>query len=201
MIFLKKPERRSALENGGEQPHLDTYSRQREMQPFTSLFERYAKKLYEFCHGFLNHEEDSRDTVMYIFSKSLEHASRKSIHNFESWLFYLARNECINRLRQRERLHEEQFAYIYQEKNDPDRVALEENAQEEAPELLLGRALSRLRREQRICIELFYFENKRYREIAQLTGYSVKEVKSNLQNGRRKLKKLLLTVRNPDSYL
>ena len=45
--------------------------------------------------------------------------------------------------------------------------------------------------EQRVCIQLFYYEDKSYREIADETGYSDKEVKSYLQNGKKKLEKLL----------
>ena len=42
--------------------------------------------------------------------------------------------------------------------------------------------------EQRTCLTLFYLEKKSYVEVADLTGYDLKQVKSYLQNGRRKLK-------------
>jgi RNA polymerase sigma-70 factor (ECF subfamily) len=38
------------------------------------------------------------------------------------------------------------------------------------------------------CIRLFYLQEKNYQEIMQITGFSYKEVKSNLQNGKRNLK-------------
>jgi RNA polymerase sigma-70 factor (ECF subfamily) len=48
-----------------------------------------------------------------------------------------------------------------------------------------------LKQEQRICIQLFYLQKKSYEEVAKITNYSMKEVKSHLQNGRRNLKLLL----------
>ena len=52
-------------------------------------------------------------------------------------------------------------------------------------------AVSRLNAEQKICIELFYLENKSYAEIVQSTGYDLNYVKSYIQNGKRNLKKML----------
>ena len=42
--------------------------------------------------------------------------------------------------------------------------------------------------EQQTCLTLFYLNRKSYTEVADLTGYELKQVKSYLQNGRRNLK-------------
>jgi RNA polymerase sigma-70 factor (ECF subfamily) len=39
--------------------------------------------------------------------------------------------------------------------------------------------------EQRICLKLFYFEGYSAKEVAERTGFTEKQVKSYLQNGRR----------------
>ncbi len=51
----------------------------------------------------------------------------------------------------------------------------------------LEKALNFLKEEQRICIELFFLQEKRYEEVAEITGYSPKQVKSYIQNGKRNL--------------
>lgn len=56
----------------------------------------------------------------------------------------------------------------------------------------LTNSLQELIPEQRICIELFYLEKKSYIEIADQTGYTLMQVKSYIQNGKRNLKTLLL---------
>jgi DNA-directed RNA polymerase specialized sigma24 family protein len=42
--------------------------------------------------------------------------------------------------------------------------------------------------EQKQCIELFYLQQKSYKEIVRFTGYDDKKVKSFIQNGKRNLK-------------
>lgn len=59
----------------------------------------------------------------------------------------------------------------------------------------LENAINLLSNEQKICIELFYLQNKSYQQIESITGYTNNEVKSHIQNGKRNLK-LKLTASN-----
>ena len=52
-------------------------------------------------------------------------------------------------------------------------------------------ALKQLSHEQQLCVTLFYLEKKSYTDIASQTGFSMMQVKSNIQNGKRNLKLLL----------
>ena len=52
----------------------------------------------------------------------------------------------------------------------------------------LEQAIRDLNREQRTCIEFFYLKKMTYAEITGSTGYTMQEVKSYLQNGKRNLK-------------
>ena len=49
-------------------------------------------------------------------------------------------------------------------------------------------AMALLPEHQRTCIMQFYLEDRSYRQIADRTGFSMKEVKSHLQNGKRNLR-------------
>lgn len=51
--------------------------------------------------------------------------------------------------------------------------------------------LEELNAEQKDCIKLFYLEKQSYQEIAERTGFSLMQVKSYIQNGKRNLKILL----------
>jgi RNA polymerase sigma-70 factor (ECF subfamily) len=42
--------------------------------------------------------------------------------------------------------------------------------------------------EQKQCVQLFYLQQKCYKEITATTGYDLKKVKSYIQNGKRNLK-------------
>ncbi|HEX9974606.1 MAG TPA: sigma-70 family RNA polymerase sigma factor [bacterium] len=53
-------------------------------------------------------------------------------------------------------------------------------------------AIEQLNEAQKTCIDLFYFQRKSYQQIAAITGYSVKQVKSNIQNGKKNLQKMFV---------
>jgi RNA polymerase sigma-70 factor (ECF subfamily) len=63
----------------------------------------------------------------------------------------------------------------------------------------LETAITELSTEQKKCIELFYLEKLTYAEIAAKTGYSILQVKSAIQNGRRNLKIKLEAIRKVKS--
>ena len=52
----------------------------------------------------------------------------------------------------------------------------------------LETAMRDLSREQKQCISMFYLQKKSYQEIAAETGYSLLQVKSYIQNGKRNLR-------------
>ena len=51
--------------------------------------------------------------------------------------------------------------------------------------------LKELNREQQQCVTLFYLQKKSYIEITESTGYTLMQVKSHIQNGKRNLKIIL----------
>lgn len=52
----------------------------------------------------------------------------------------------------------------------------------------MSKALKQLNKEQELCVTLFYLEKKSYQQVADHTGYSLMQVKSHIQNGKRNLK-------------
>ena len=81
---------------------------------------------------------------------------------------------------------------IYKTPIDSQPLEQEEDEAEkhEEKELLLTKLeefIPKLKENQRVCIELFYLQNKSYSQIAEETGLNLKEVKSSIQNGKRNL--------------
>jgi len=56
---------------------------------------------------------------------------------------------------------------------------------------MMNDCLQELNKEQKQCVTLFYLEKRSYNEIADHTGFSLLQVKSYIQNGKRNLKILL----------
>ena len=61
---------------------------------------------------------------------------------------------------------------------------------------LMESSIKELKEQQKICIELFYLQEKSYEDVAEITGYTMKEVKSYIQNGKRNLK-IIMTTKKP----
>lgn len=59
----------------------------------------------------------------------------------------------------------------------------------DANNLRLG--INTLNESQKVCIDLFYMQNKSYLEVAEATGFTLNQVKTNIQNGKRLLKTYL----------
>jgi RNA polymerase sigma-70 factor (ECF subfamily) len=52
-------------------------------------------------------------------------------------------------------------------------------------------ALKELSPEQRQCVTLFYLQKKSYQEISDETRFTMMQVKSHIQNGKRNLKLMI----------
>jgi RNA polymerase sigma-70 factor (ECF subfamily) len=102
----------------------------------------------------------------------------------------VAKNHCLMKLRDKGKLaaelKENHLSTPAEEINKPELLQKEELIEE------LEKAIPLLNSEQRNCIEQFYLQKKSYIEIAENTGYTLMQVKSHIQNGKRNLKLLLL---------
>jgi RNA polymerase sigma-70 factor (ECF subfamily) len=73
---------------------------------------------------------------------------------------------------------------------DPESDYLD-TSDEEITNEIVEMAITQLSPEQKMCVELFYYDEKSYSEITEITCFDYKSVKSYLQNGKIKLKKIL----------
>lgn len=74
--------------------------------------------------------------------------------------------------------------------------ALTVKAQSSEETEALNHCLSALSEEQRVSIQYFFYEEKSYADIVDITGYTLMKVKSYIQNGKRNLKAYILRVLN-----
>lgn len=66
------------------------------------LLERaYRDAMVRFCRGYVSHWEDAEDAVQDVFCKVL--AATEVPDNFRAWLYRIARNHCLNLVRNRNR--------------------------------------------------------------------------------------------------
>jgi RNA polymerase sigma-70 factor (ECF subfamily) len=159
------------------------------------LYTRYAHLVYGLCLNYFRDRELARDAVLALFEKLFETLKKNEPENFKMWLTFVARNFCISELRKQKVQRERTENYLKDENeplsDNPESSVLEDAEKREANLKKLEAAVMELGEEQRKCIELFYFKDKSYQEIAAITGFPEKTVKSHLQNGKRNLKLIL----------
>ena len=172
-----------------DQQLLTKYQQTSDLEVLGELYRRYMHLVYGVCLKYLKHREDSKDAVMQIFEHLIEKVGQQEIENFKSWLYVVTKNHCLMALRKQRREREQQekaeaFMEISQEEHH--------NGEAETLDLKkLSTALKELPEHQKICLELFYYQDQSYQAISETTGFEIKKVKSYIQNGKRRLKGLM----------
>lgn len=153
------------------------------------LYKRYMYLVYGLCMKYLKNRDDSQDAVMQIFETLIHDVPRFEIRNFKSWLYGVSRNHCLMKLRKdhadRNR-YEKISAEIFMETTSVLHP-IEETDNQQIQERL-KECMEHLKAEQRRCVELFYYQQRCYKEIALELTLDENKVKSFIQNGKRNLK-------------
>ena len=153
------------------------------------LLERYTLLLFGVCMKYLKNEEDAKDCVQQIFLKVLTDASKYKITYFKSWLYMVAKNHCLMKLRSSTTKNLQEITESIADAPAEDQKS--EIIENERTYSLLEEAIEELNEEQKQCVTLFYIHKLSYNQIVEKTGYSLSQVKSYIQNGKRNLKLLL----------
>jgi len=160
------------------------------------LFSRFTHLVFGVCFKYLKDEEKAKDALMSVFERLLTKPPDQDILNVKNWLYTVTKNQCLFQLRQENtelRYKEKNLAELKAEIMEKP-VSAFPDIDEELESQNLHKAVQQLKTEQKTCIELFYFEDKSYFEITEITGFSFNQVKSHLQNGKRNLKSMLENV-------
>lgn len=158
------------------------------------LFERYTYLVYGICMKYMKDEEKCKDAVMEVFEKVMHEIHRHEISNFSSWLHSVARNYCLMQIRSEKNKDEKSGEWQKSEQlfmEMAEEMHLSNISEKEKQLQQLELAIEQLNKEQKICIKLFYIEEKSYQDVAEITGYDLKQVKSYLQNGKRNLENIM----------
>lgn len=175
---------------------IELYKKRLDQAVAGELYNRYTHLAFGACRKYLDNPEDCRDMVMIVFEKILKLLPKSEIRSFKNWLFIIIRNECISSIRKRKSEANKKTKWEVVEKNketsmENEAIARLDYEEENSKEEQLKIAISMLPKEQQDCIQLFYFDNKSYKEIAKDLNLTDKKVKSYLQNGKRRLKRML----------
>ncbi|MDB5032843.1 MAG: hypothetical protein JWQ98_84 [Chlorobi bacterium] len=151
---------------------------------FKELYRRYASRIHAYCYKILDNREDAEDvfqeTFVRLYLGAREH---REMTNLTGYIFRIARNLSLNRIRDHDDLESLEGVEI---PIHADR-SLEDG---ELLDLIAG-AVELLDLEFREAFVLREYENMSYEQIAEVVGSSVANAKSRVFRARRKIRKLL----------
>lgn len=149
------------------------------------MYQKYMHLVYGVALKYLKQPEDAQDCVLNIYEELITKLKKHQVENFKAWLYQLTKNHCLGILRSKKIIPVNiDLASVQFHENDhlDDVIENELNMQK------MEYCLTKLESQQRKVIELFYKQDKCYREIAEETGLEANRVRSFLQNGRRNLR-------------
>ena len=192
-LFKKK-------EYNSDEELLKHYKQSGNKELFADLFKKHVSVVYGTCLFYLQDKDEAQDATMQLFEKLLLDINNREIDNFKGWLSFVVRNHCISIIRKNKSQNKNIKSYYEFEYEDAN-YETEEKINAVSDDVMLEnmkQCLPKLKENQRVCVELFYLNNKSYQDIANETGFTLNEIKSFIQNGKRNLK-LLLDASTPIS--
>ena len=165
-------------------------------EAFEDLARLYYDRVRGLVHHHLHREDDLDDALQEIFLKAfqaLPHFGKRS--NFYTWLFRIASNYCIDRLRKRRfdtiSLDSSETRDAIQAKLPETHDTPEESFARSQRVDLVKKALQRLDPLYQSILVLREIEGLSYEEIVETLGINMGTVKSRLARARVELRKTL----------
>ncbi len=183
MKFIKDTAGHSRYEDG---ELIARYKLNGDLDALGILYNRYMHLVYGVCFNYFKDEEQSKDAVMQIFEELVKKLRVHEVQNFKSWLHVLTRNHCLMALRKSARQNNVSLDDRFVE--NEEFVHLDIDNTKETQLTIMEKCMETLSEEQRKSVDLFYLQEKCYKEVADITGYDILKVKSYIQNGKRNLK-------------
>ena len=155
------------------------------------LYLKYSHLVLGLCIKYYKDKTKAQDAVMSIFELIIKELKKHKVDHFKSWLYTVSKNYCLQEIRktQTKLKKSDAFEVFYRESMEiEDENHLKDKKKKEKLLNKMEKALLLLKYEQKQCLTQFYLENKTYAEISKETGYTLNEVKSYIQNGKRNLK-------------
>jgi RNA polymerase sigma-70 factor (ECF subfamily) len=147
------------------------------------LWKRYSHLIKAAAMKYVKDREAAKDIEQQVMQKIVELPSDYSIEKFAAWIGVVVRNAALMSLREEKRMST--LSQELRTHEEDDEKVIDEDIER------MEKKLTLLNKAQQMCLRLFYLEDKSYREVGIISGYSQDEVKSHIQNGKRNMKNLL----------
>lgn len=165
---------------------------------FGELMNIYHKAICNYCYGMLNDQDEAEEITQDMFFKA--YLKIKNIHSFKPYIYRIARNDCIKKIRRGQRERSESLIEDFSMDKQPDcghnpesqHIKEETMAEEERMRRKKIRKtqkiLSILKLKDRDAIMLIHYQGLSFEEAAKIVGISVSGMKSRCYRALEKFK-------------
>ena len=165
---------------------------------FAELVDMYKGKLFHLAFRMLGNKQEAEDAVQDAFMRMYEHLGRyDSQHKFSTWIYRIATNLCIDRLRRRKSSYS--LDADFSEGDGMDGYSLLKSA-EPLPEQqlvlserqqIIAKAMDALPAKYKSAMALKYYQDLSLQEISDILHIPVSTVKTRIHRGRDYLRRKL----------
>ena len=170
---------------------LIAHAQQGDHEAFRLIFDRYSRPVISFIYDMVSDRELAEELTQETFVRAYRNlGTMRAETKLSTWLFGIARNVARESLRSRVRdRHNLDLE---------DKSVLQLSGSEVAPvdqflnkELsgVIERALAALDENKRLVFTLKVFQQRTYEEIAEITGFSIGKLKTDLHRARSEMRK------------
>ena len=159
------------------------------------LLDKYWDDVYRFQKSRINNQNDAEDISIQTFAKAFDNLKQYNPkYNFKNWLLMMSKQVYIDYQRRKKKHY---LISIDKENNEvlqlPDKeMTAEDKMILEQSFLQLKNAINRLKPHYKEVIELRYFHDMSYKEIAERIGEPLNNVKIKLMRARKLLSEMLM---------
>ena len=158
---------------------------------FNHLVDRYADKIRRYIARITGNWTESEDIAQDVFFKAYKNiASFNPQMSFSAWIYRIAHNESVNFIKKHYKFKNVEFNDEIKNKLTEDNEALKKIFSQEHVEIVQN-GLKKLNQKDKEILELVFFEEKSYIEIADILQMHINSVGPTIKRAKDKLKKII----------
>ena len=176
-----------------------------DQQAYAELMRLYRDSIYFMLMRMVKNKDDAEDLTLMTFGKAFRYLDKYTPqYAFSTWLYRIALNNSIDFLRVKnnmpqyfeEDLYTNSTTSIIDQSEDNLQRTPEDEVIDKQRLQLLRAAVSELPDRYRKVIELRYYEDLAYEEIAERLGLTLSNVKIQIMRAKQMLGELMKPMRN-----